>query len=237
MKDERGSDSIAQSVQVVLEKIQQAALRVRRNPSGICLVAATKTMSSDKLEEAYAAGVRIFGENRLQEAQEKMRILGSQEDLSWHFIGRMQRRKLNHLVGKFSLLHSVESVEQAQGINAVAEQLDIQQRVLLEVNIGSEPSKGGFHSHDLEDGLEKLDQLHHVSIQGLMSLPPWKENPEEVRPYFRQLCQLRDQLTRHSWNRVHLAELSMGMSHDYEIAIEEGATMVRIGTAIFGSRG
>ncbi len=199
-------------------------------------MAATKTVSADKLEESYAAGVRIFAENRLQEAQEKRHILGPREGLAWHFIGRMQRRKLKHLVGTFALLHSVENVEQAQGINAAAEQLGIQQEVLLEVNIGGEASKGGFRPQELEEGLEKLDELPHVAVRGLMTLPPWHEDPQEVRPYFRQLCQLRNRFAQQSWNRVRMVELSMGMSHDYEIAIEEGATMVRIGTALFGNR-
>jgi len=237
LKDEHVSHSIAQTIQAIREKIRQAALRVGRDPSSICLVAATKTVSPANLEEAYAAGVRIFGENRLQEAQEKRQVLGPREGLVWHFIGRMQRRKLKDIVGNFALLHSVESLEQAQGINAAAEKLGIEQEVLLEVNIGGEASKGGFTPQELEDVIEELDRLPHVSIQGLMTLPPWKENSGEVRPYFTQLCQLRNRLAQQSWTRVRMAELSMGMSHDYETAIEEGATMVRIGTAIFGARG
>ncbi len=237
LKDAHVSHSIAKTIQSIQEKIRQAALRKGRDPSGIRLVAATKTISPVKIEEAYAAGVRIFGENRLQEAQEKIHILGPREGLAWHFIGRMQRRKLKEIVGNFAMLHSVESLEQAHSINAAAENRGIRQEVLLEVNIAGEPSKGGFTVQELENGIEELDQLPHVSIQGLMTLPPWKENPEEVRPYFAELCQIRNRLAQQSWTRVRMAELSMGMSHDYETAIEEGATMVRIGTAIFGERG
>jgi hypothetical protein len=237
LKDAHVSHSIAKTIQSIQEKIRQAALRKGRDPSGIRLVAATKTISPVKIEEAYAAGVRIFGENRLQEAQEKIHILGPREGLAWHFIGRMQRRKLKEIVGNFAMLHSVESLEQAHSINAAAENRRIRQEVLLEVNIAGEPSKGGFTVQELENGIEELDQLPHVSIQGLMTLPPWKENPEEVRPYFAELCQIRNRLAQQSWTRVRMAELSMGMSHDYETAIEEGATMVRIGTAIFGERG
>lgn len=237
LKDAHGSYSIAQTIQNIREKIREAALRVGRDPSGIRLVAATKTVSSVKVEEAYAAGVRIFGENRLQEAQEKITIFGQREGLSWHFIGRMQRRKIKGLVGNFSLLHSVESLEQARSINAAAEKRGIRQAVLLEVNVAGEASKGGFTVQELENRIEELDQLPHVSIQGLMTLPPWKENPEEIRPYFSQLCQFRNRLVQHPWAHGRMAELSMGMSHDYETAIEEGATMVRIGTAIFGERG
>jgi hypothetical protein len=237
LRDAKASNSIADTIQTIREKIREAALRVGRDPAAIRLVAATKTVSPASLEEVYAAGLRIFGENRLQEAQEKIRILGPREGLVWHFLGRMQRRKLKEIVGNFVLLHSVESLEQAHGINAAAEKLGIQQEVLLEVNVAGEASKGGFTSQDLEAGIEELDRLPHIAIRGLMTLPPWKENPEEVRPYFTQLCQLRNRLARHPWTRVRMAELSMGMSHDYEIAIEEGATIVRIGTAIFGERG
>lgn len=236
LKDAHVSNSIAERIQTILERIKLAALRVGRDPSSIRLVAATKTVSPANVEEAYAAGVRIFGENRLQEAQEKRRMLGPREGLAWHFIGRMQRRKLKDLVGNFALLHSVESLEQAYGINAAAEKFGIRQEVLLEVNVAGEASKGGFTVQELEAGIAELERLPHVSIQGLMTLPPWKENPEEVRPYFRELCQLRKRLAQHPWTRGRMAELSMGMSHDYEIAIEEGATMVRIGTAIFGGR-
>jgi PLP dependent protein len=236
LNDEYVSDSIAERIQTIREKIREAALRVGRDPADIRLVAATKTVSPAGLEEAYAAGVRIFGENRLQEAQEKRRILGPREGLVWHFIGRMQRRKLKEIVESFALLHSVESLEQANGINAAAERLGIRQEVLLEVNVAGEASKGGFIPQELEAGIEELDRLPHVAIRGLMTLPPWKENPEEVRPYFTQLRQLRDRFARHSWTRVRMGELSMGMSRDFEIAIEEGATMVRIGTAIFGER-
>jgi PLP dependent protein len=237
LKDEDVSHSIAHAIQGIRENIRQAALRGGRDPSGICLVAVTKTVSSAKVAAAYAAGARIFGENRLQEAQEKIHILGPREGLVWHFIGRMQRRKLKSIVGNFALLHSVESLEQAHSINAAAEKLQIRQAVLLEVNIGGEASKGGFVARELEAGIEELDQLPHLSIRGLMTLPPWRKNPEDVRPYFAQLCQLRNRLVQQTGARGQMAELSMGMSHDYEVAIEEGATMVRIGTAIFGERG
>ena len=236
LKDGHVSNSITHTIQIIQENIRQVAHRVRRDPSGVRLVAATKKVPVANLEEAYRAGVRIFGENRLQEAQQKRQILGTREALVWHFIGRMQRRKLKDLVGNFTVLHSVESTEQARSINAVAEKLGIQQAVLLEVNVGEEASKGGFTSQEVESGIEELDRLPYLKIQGLMTLPPWKENPEDVRPYFLQVRQLRDRLARQTWARVRMQELSMGMSHDYEIAVEEGATMVRIGTAIFGER-
>jgi pyridoxal phosphate enzyme (YggS family) len=189
-------------------------------------VAATKTVPPSGLFEAYAAGVRIFGENRLQEAQGKMPEMGPRQDLAWHFIGRMQSRKLKDIVGNFAMIHSVESVEQIRGIAAIAEKLGIRQDILLEVNVAGEETKGGFLSKDVPKAVEDIVRLPHVTLRGLMTLPPFGDNPEEARPYFSKLRQLRDSLVQHGAS-AGVEELSMGMSHDYEIAIEEGATMVR----------
>ena len=229
--------TIASNVQKIREGIRQAAHRVGRDPSTVQLVAATKTVSPSLLLEAYEAGVRIFGENRLQEAQEKMLVIGPRQGLAWHFIGRMQRRKLKDIVGKFSLLHSVESMEQARGIDAVAGKLGIQQDILLEVNVAGEETKGGFPCGNMPEAMEQIDRLPHVVIRGLMTLPPFSDNPESARPYFSELRQLRDSLAQQGLGHGGVKELSMGMSHDYGVAIEEGATMVRVGTAIFGKRG
>jgi hypothetical protein len=228
--------TIAGKVQEIVEGIRQAARRVGRDPSTVQLVAATKTMASSQLLEAYAAGVRIFGENRLQEAQEKILAVGPRQGLTWHFIGQIQRRKLKDIVGNFTVLHSIESVEQARNIDAIAGKTGIQQDILLEVNVAGEATKGGFASKDMPEALESMAQLSHVKIRGLMTLPPFGDNPENARPYFTELRQLRDSLAGQSLNYGELKELSMGMSRDYQVAIEEGATMVRIGTAIFGTR-
>ena len=228
--------TIADNVQKIREGIQQAALRVGRDPSTVQLVAATKTVAAQQLVEAYVAGVRIFGENRLQEAQEKIPEVGPRQGLAWHFIGRMQRRKLKDIVGNFALLHSVESVEQARSMQAIAETLGIKQEILLEVNVAGEDSKGGFALRDMPDVLRQIGQLPHVVIRGLMTLPPFHDDPEDARPYFSALCHLRDDLAQESLPQGGVLELSMGMSHDYHVAIEEGATMVRVGTAIFGDR-
>ncbi|MEE8125359.1 MAG: YggS family pyridoxal phosphate-dependent enzyme [Nitrospirales bacterium] len=227
---------IATNIQTIREGIQNAANRVGRDPVGIHLVAATKRVSASRLQEAFSANLRIFGESRLQEAQEKRKILGPQEEVVWHFIGRMQRRKLKDIVGQFALLHSVESVEQAVEINAIAEKLGCLQEVLLQVNVTGEVSKSGFSPPELEAGIGKLDKLPHLLVRGLMTIPPFRENTEETRPNFTQLYQLRNRLAQESFTRVRVEELSMGMSHDYQVAIEEGATIVRIGTAIFGDR-
>ncbi len=207
-----------------------------RDPATVQLVAATKTVSPSLLVEAYEAGLRIFGENRLQEAQEKIPAIGPRQGLGWHFIGRMQRRKIKDIVGKFGLIHSVESVEQAHAIDGVAEKIGIQQGILLEVNVAGEENKGGFVSNDIEDAIAKIDRFPHVAIRGLMTLPPFSDHPENVRPYFSELRQLRDSLAERKLTHGGMIELSMGMSGDYHIAIEEGATMVRVGSAIFGQR-
>ncbi len=235
MEETSCSRNIAENVQHVRVGIRQAISRAGRDSSSVQLVAASKTVASDVLLEAYVAGVRIFGENRLQEAQEKMPVLGSRQGLNWHFIGRMQSRKLKDIVGKFSLLHSVESVEQAGSIDTLAKKMGIQQAILLEVNLSGEKTKGGFDCTDLQGALEQIAKFPHVAIKGLMTLPPYSENPEGSRPYFSQLREMRESLARIP-AKGRIEELSMGMSHDYEVAIEEGATMVRVGTAIFGKR-
>jgi hypothetical protein len=231
------SVNIAANVQKIREGIRQAAIRVGRDPFTVQLVAATKTVSPSLLLEAYEAGVKIFGENRLQEAQEKMAVIGPRQGLAWHFIGRMQRRKLKDIVGKFFVLHSVESVEQARSIDAIAQHLGIQQDILLEVNVAGEDTKGGFACKDIREAVEQVDRLPHVAIRGLMTLPPFCDNPENARPYFSELRKLRDSFAHQGFTHGGVEELSMGMSYDYQVAIEEGATMVRIGTAVFGKRG
>lgn len=236
LDDSFTSGTIAGNVQSIREGIRRAALRVGRDPSTVQLVAATKTVPPSVLIEAYAAGLRIFGENRLQEAQRKMTEIGPRQGLAWHFIGRMQSRKLKNIVGNFAMIHSVESVEQTRRIASIAEKLGIQQDILLEVNVSGEETKGGFLSEDVPKAVEDIGRLPHVTLRGLMTLPPFGDNPEEARLYFSTLRHLRDSLVHHGAH-TGVEELSMGMSHDYHIAIEEGATMVRIGTAIFGKRG
>ncbi|NKB81928.1 MAG: YggS family pyridoxal phosphate-dependent enzyme [Nitrospirales bacterium] len=228
--------TIAGNVRQVLETIQQTTQRVGREAETVRLVAATKQMAAESVRRAYQAGIRFCGENRLQEAQTKMADLGDCPELAWHFIGRVQRRKIKSLVGRFVLIHSVESVEQAVEIDGRACEAGIIQSVLLEVNVGQEASKGGFSPADVLAALPVLDPMPHLQIQGLMMLPPWTPNPENARPYFRQLRKLAQDIKRMRLEHVRMNELSMGMTHDYPIAIEEGATIVRVGTGIFGPR-
>ena len=220
----------------IWETIKEAARRGGRDLKTIRLVAATKTVPPDRMLEAYEAEVRIFGESRLQEAQQKMEMIGPRPHLSWHFIGRMQRRKIKAIVGHFDLIHSVENVEQAQEIDYRAQMAVVQQAVLLEVNVGKESNKGGFSKPDLLKALPSLDRLNFLSVRGLMAIPPFEKEAEAARPFFRELRHLADSIRQSSYARIRMDELSMGMSQDYPIAVEEGATLVRIGTAIFGQR-
>lgn len=225
------AEAVRRNVGQVLDRIRQAAVRAGRAPDTIRLVAATKSVPPERIREAIAAGVRILGENRLQEALPKIEALSSTAAVVWHFIGRLQRRKVKDVVGRFQMIHSVESLDLAEEIDRRAGLAGLRQTVLLEVNIGGEASKGGFAPESVGKALDDMDRLAHLSVTGLMTIPPLSAAAEEARPYFRRLRELAASLRRPA-----LRELSMGMSQDYEIAVEEGATMVRVGTAIFGSR-
>lgn len=228
--------SIASNINAVLEGIRLAAVRAGRRPDAVRLIAATKSVPAQQIRQAIDAGVRILGENRLQEALEKMSAIGPRDDVTWHFIGRLQRRKVKEVVGRFSLIHSVESLELAAEIDRRAAMAGIQQAVLVEVNIAGEPTKAGFAPSSVHAALEMLDSLPHLAVKGLMTVPPLAQDPEQSRPHFRRLRELAGSLADTGFKRIRLDELSMGMSHDYGIAVEEGATMVRVGTAIFGER-
>ncbi len=207
-----------------------------RDPQRVRLVAATKYVEASRVLEAIRAGLTICGENRWQEAHAKMQEVGPREGVEWHFIGRLQRRKLKWLIGRFGLIHSVESVEQADEIQRRAQEQRLSQAILLEVNVGGEESKGGFPPDALPAAVSQIDSFPAVSVQGLMTLPPWHPDPEMMRPHFRRLRHVADRLNRMPLQRVHMRELSMGMSNDFEVAVEEGATLVRVGTALFGTR-
>lgn len=230
------SNAIVRNVQAVREGIRRAAERVGRKPEAIRLVAATKFVSVDRIRAAIEAGITILGESRLQEALPKMEAVGSHPDVAWHFIGRLQRRKAKAVVGRFELIHSVDGIDLAAEINRRAGEAGLCQSVLLEVNIGGESSKAGFAPAEVEDALNALDEMPHLSVKGLMAIPPYSPHPESARMYFRAVRKLAESAKQRVFRRVRLDELSMGMSQDFEIAVEEGATLVRIGTAIFGAR-
>jgi pyridoxal phosphate enzyme (YggS family) len=232
--DAEASRSIGDNVRSVYERLRQAALAVRRRADSVRLVAATKSVSVEAIREGLAAGLTILGENRLQEALPKIEALRG-ELVRWHFIGRLQRRKVRSVVGLFDLIHSVDSLELAREIDRRAKQAGQRQAVLLEVNIGDEATKAGFRPDDLNSSLAELSRLSYIVVKGLMTIPPPTSDPEQARPYFRRLRDLAQELGQHAPG-LSMEELSMGMSNDYVVAVEEGATLVRVGTAIFGSR-
>lgn len=226
--------TVAENLNAVKERIAKAAARVGRDPESISLVAVTKTVPVERIHEAIAAGQRVFGENRVQEAQDKVQALG--HDVQWHLIGHLQRNKVRFVCELFDLIHSVDSLPLAQDIDRRAAQCGIVMPILIQVNIGDETTKTGVAIPDALSLVRDIAGLSHVAIRGLMCIPPALEDPEEVRPYFTQLRTLAEQIDQARLPEVTMTELSMGMSHDYEVAIEEGATMVRVGSAIFGPR-
>lgn len=227
--------SIEAAVARVQEIMAGAALRSGRDPADVRLVAVTKQVDDERIIEALEAGVRIIGENYVQEAQRKFTLLENR-DMEWHFIGHLQRNKAKHTVRFMDMIHSVDRIEVAQEIDRRAEGVGRVMKILLEVNLAGEQSKSGVAVEKAPDLVRRLSVLKNLSIQGLMTMPPWSEDPEEARPIFRALRELRDRIDDEGIPGVSMRELSMGMSDDYVVAIEEGATMVRIGRAIFGER-
>lgn len=233
--DAQAEASISERFKSVLGQISQTAQACGRRADNVRLVAATKMVSIERIREAIAAGLSIAGENRLQEALPKIEGLRS-APIRWHFIGRLQRRKARSIVGVFDLIHSVDSLELAQEIDRRAEAAGVQQDILLEINIAEEATKAGFRAEELEWLLPKFEALRYVRVKGLMTIPPLVRNPEEARQYFRTIRELAGRLAQQAVPGVSMDDLSMGMSNDFRIAIEEGATLVRVGTAIFGGR-
>lgn len=227
--------SIAENVAAVKENIAAAALRCGRSPDEIKLVAATKMNDAGRVRQAIAAGVDICGENRVQELQEKY-ALGAYEGCPLHFIGHLQKNKVKYIVGKVGLIHSVDSVALASEINKRSAALGIVQDILLEVNIGAEPAKSGFAPGELSCALDTMADFGSIRVLGLMAIPPICEKSEENRVYFRRMKQLFIDIGQKKYDNVLMQLLSMGMSADYEVAVEEGANLVRVGTGIFGAR-
>lgn len=232
--DAESSRSIGDNVRNVYERLHRTALGAGRSVDSVQLVAATKSVTVEAIREGLAAGLNILGENRLQEALPKIEALRG-EPVRWHFIGRLQRRKVRSVVGLFDLIHSVDTLELAQEIDRRAQESGHRQAVLLEVNIGGEATKTGFHPDELILLLPELVRLSSMLVKGLMTIPPPTSNAEGARPYFRRLRELAQRL-RQEVSGLSMDDLSMGMSSDYAVAVEEGATLVRVGTAIFGRR-
>ncbi len=225
---------VAANYREIVERITQAAISRRRDPRDIKILAAAKAQDIKSIEAAIMAGVLLIGENYVQEASVKRKSLpGSVE---WHMIGHLQRNKVKAAVEIFDVIESLDSAELARELDKEGRKRNAQVRTLIEINIGGEENKSGVAKAKVAELLRTVGRLEHVRIEGLMTVPPFRENCEETRPYFRELRQLRDELHSLKLPNVDLRELSMGMTHDYLIAVEEGATIVRIGTAMFGPR-
>ncbi len=230
--------TIADNLSAIHDRIARAAKRTGRNANDVALMAVTKTFPPEKIIETYEAGQRLFGENRVQEFAEKVGALSEMSDAEFHMIGHLQSNKAAKTTEIFHAIDSLDSVKLAERLNAAAQKLGKTLDVLIEVNVGGEEAKSGIapDSPELESILIAAPGWKNLRFRGLMTVPPFTEDPEGARSYFRQLRELRDRLVARSLQSVGLDVLSMGMSHDFEVAIEEGSTCVRLGTAIFGTR-
>jgi pyridoxal phosphate enzyme (YggS family) len=227
--------AIAASCLSVLQRIAAAAAKAGRDAADIRLLAASKAQSVEAIRAAVAAGVTLIGENYVQEAEEKISRLGDLA-VEWHMIGHLQRNKAKLALKMFDVVESLDNWALARELDQAAAKAGKLARALIEVNLAGEESKTGIAKHDVAGLLEKVGELAHLRVEGLMTVPPFREDPEAVRPYFRELRECRDGLQSLRLPNVELKELSMGMTHDFTVAIEEGATIVRVGTALFGPR-
>ncbi len=229
---------VTENIFRIRERIAETALRVGHTPQQISLMAVSKTFAPELIREAYDAGQRLFGESRVQEFVTKIEKLRDLRDAEWHMIGHLQNNKAAKAAELFIAVDSVDSVRLARRLNESARQQGKKLAVLIEINMGGEAAKSGVapDSEELEEILQAAPQLVSLEIRGLMTVPPFTENPEEARPYFRRLRELQGKIAGWKLPGVNMEMLSMGMSHDFEVAIEEGSTCVRVGTAIFGER-
>lgn len=226
--------SIAANLAEIRQRITSACERCGRDPQQVRLVAVSKKKPAGDIAAAFDAGQLLFGESYVQEFCEKEEQIS--QPLEWHFIGGLQSNKVKYLRGKTTLIHSIDRLSLAREVNRQWEKTGQPARVLLQFNLGREASKSGAEQEQALQFAAQVSELPFLQVCGLMTLPPWDADPERVRPYFRQLRQLSEQITAARLPNICMAELSMGMSHDFEVAIEEGATLIRVGTAIFGAR-
>lgn len=227
------SETFQERLDAVNLRIAAACRRARRDPVEVRLIAVSKTHGPDSIREAAGCGLRVFGENKVQEAKAKIPLCAG--NLSWHMVGHLQRNKVRDAVQMFEMIHSIDSLRLLEAVDEACGDAGRNMPVLLEVNVSGESSKFGMAPEAVPETLEAANRLARVNIAGLMTMPPFTEDPEKARPHFRRLRDLRDQ-----WRAatgVALEDLSMGMTHDFEVAIEEGATWIRVGTALFGERG
>jgi pyridoxal phosphate enzyme (YggS family) len=228
-------DNIEDRLERVRERIRNAAVSCGRDPERVRLIAVSKTVPLDRVRAGIKAGVTVLGENYVQEASEKIEALKG-EDVSWHLVGHLQSNKARHAVRLFDMIHSVDSLKLARELDRRAQVLGKVQAILIQVNISGEETKSGIKGEQTMALLRDIAPLKNVAVRGLMTMPPYFNAPDMVRPFFRALRALQAQIREEGIPNVDMSELSMGMSGDFETAIEEGATLVRIGTAIFGER-
>ena len=234
MQTTEQSKTLAKNYNAVKENIKKACEQAGRSQEEVTLLAVSKTKPVDMLMDVYHAGARDFGENKVQELVDKIPQLPS--DIRWHLIGHLQRNKVKYIVDKAELIHSVDSLRLAETINHEGEKIQRVIPVLIEVNVAQEETKFGVSVEETMSLIEEICKLPYVQIQGLMTIAPYVPDPEENRPVFRKLKQLSVDISSKNMNNVHMDILSMGMTNDYQVAVEEGATMVRVGTGIFGER-
>jgi PLP dependent protein len=225
---------VAGNYRTIISRINEGAAKTGREPGAVKLLAAAKAQSVERIRAAVTLGVRLVGENYVQEAQEKKPQVA--RGVEWHMIGHLQRNKVKAAVDLFDVIESLDSAVLARDLDREGGKREKIIRTFVEVNLGGEESKSGIAKNQVESLLEEVAKLPHVAVEGLMTVPPFRENPEDARFFFRELAELRERLVKLSLPNVDLKELSMGMTHDYSVAIQEGATIVRIGTALFGPR-
>ncbi|MEZ5319988.1 MAG: YggS family pyridoxal phosphate-dependent enzyme [Vicinamibacterales bacterium] len=230
--------AVAENLESVRRRLDAAARRARRDPASVTLVAVSKTFPADRVREAVEAGQRVFGENKVQEGADKARTLAADghDDLRWHLIGHLQSNKAKKAAEAFSCVETVDSVALAGRLGAAAAAAGRRIQVFVQADLAGEATKSGAPEADVPAVARAVLDQPALDLRGLMILPPFPDDPEDSRPWFRRLRELRDRLVANGLPADHLADLSMGMSHDFEVAIEEGATLVRVGTAIFGRR-
>ncbi len=228
--------SVGERIALIRRRIAGACARAGRNPGAVKILAATKGVDAARIEEAMAAGITLFGENRLQEALPKLELLGRRPAIEWHFLGHVQTNKARKVAALFDGVQSLDSRRLAEALQREALRANKRLKVFIEVNVGGEANKFGVAPAELPELARFVGQLEHLQLCGLMAIPPQTDSQEEARPFFKQLRRLAREIEELAIPGVEMAELSMGMSGDFEAAVEEGATMVRLGTAIFGPR-
>lgn len=225
---------LSDNLHEVQENIRKACERSGRNPEDVTLIAVSKTKPVSDIEQIYAAGIREFGENKVQEMNDKQKVLPG--DINWHMIGHLQRNKVKYIIDNVAMIHSVDSVRLAEEISKEAVKKNVAVDILVEVNVAKEESKFGLYTEDVSQFVEQISKLPGINIKGLMTSAPFVDNPEDNRQYFKKLKDLSVDINAKNIDNVHMDFLSMGMTNDYVVAVEEGATHVRVGTAIFGHR-